>query len=304
MKGIILSGGYGTRLYPATKVICKQLLPVFDKPMIYYPLSVLMLSKIRDIMIISTPSDIGRFEQLFSDGSDYGLNIVYKAQEKAIGLAHAFILAKDFIKDDSVCLILGDNIFYGSHFSTLLQSCISLKEGATIFAYHVNDPSRYGIVELDDNFSPISIEEKPINPKSNYAIAGLYFYDNSVVEISGKLKPSLRGELEISDVNRVYLERKKIQVKVLGRGYAWLDTGTFDALQKASVFVQTIQERQGIKIACIEEIAYRMGYIDLCHLALLSNRYDNEYGRYLKSLVKMAAVEKKDQKFSSDLVFS
>jgi glucose-1-phosphate thymidylyltransferase len=245
-----------------------------------------------------------RFELLFGDGADYGLNIKYKVQKKPEGLAQAFIIGEDFIQDDSVCLILGDNIFYGSNFSKILMECTSLQEGAFIFGYLVNDPSRYGIIEFDEHFMPVSIEEKPVNPKSNYAIAGLYFYDNEVIDIAKKLKPSKRNELEITDLNKVYLERQKLNVKLLGRGYAWLDTGTFDALQKASVFVQTIQERQGIKIACIEEIAYRKGFIDLSQLIILANRYGNEYGAYLRSLVKMAPQEKIHQKFSSDFVFS
>jgi glucose-1-phosphate thymidylyltransferase len=304
MKGIILSGGYGTRLYPATKAICKQLLPVFDKPMIYYPLSVLMLASIRDILIISTPEDIGRFEALFGTGEDLGLKIKYKLQERPNGLAEAFILAEDFIEENSVCLILGDNIFYGSNFSNILQGCTCLEEGAIIFGYHVNDPALYGVVEFDHNFKPLSIEEKPLNPKSNYAVAGLYFYDNSVIEVAKALKPSKRNELEITDINRSFLERGSLEIKLLGRGYAWLDTGTFDALQKASIFVQTIQERQGIKIACIEEIAYRKGFIDLQQLCLLANRYNNEYGLYLSRVIKEVALEKKAQKFSSTFVFS
>lgn len=291
MKGIILSGGYGTRLYPATKAVCKQLLPVFDKPMIYYPLSVLMLASIKDILIISTPEDLPRFELLFGNGKDLGLNIEYRVQKKPEGLAQAFIIGDDFIGDDSVCLILGDNIFYGSDFSKILLQCTTLKDGAIIFGYHVNDPQRYGIIEFDENFAPKSIEEKPAKPKSNYAISGLYFYDNNVTHFAKSLKPSKRNELEITDLNRIYLEKKMLSVKLLGRGYAWLDTGTFDALQKASVFVQTIQERQGIKIACIEEIAYRKGFIDLHQLMALSGRYSNEYGVYLRSLIKTGAEE-------------
>jgi len=283
MKGIILSGGFGTRLYPATLAVCKQLLPIFDKPMIYYPLSVLMLSGIKDILIISTPLDIGRFESLFGNGSDFGLNISYKVQEKPEGLAQAFILGEKFIGKDSVSLILGDNIFYGHDLTLLLEESVHLKKGATVFGYHVNDPGRYGVVEFDENFNAISLEEKPLKPKSNYAVSGLYFYDNSVIEIAKKLKPSKRGELEITDVNKIYLERKELTVKLLGRGFAWLDTGTFDALQKASIFVQTIQERQGIKIACIEEIAYKKGFIDKSKLLALAKRYNNEYGEYLKA---------------------
>lgn len=283
MKGIILSGGFGTRLYPATLAVCKQLLPIFDKPMIYYPLSVLMLSGIKDILIISTPVDIGRFESLFGNGSDLGLNISYKVQEKPEGLAQAFILGEKFIGKDSVSLILGDNIFYGHDLTMLLEESVRLKKGATVFGYRVNDPGRYGVVEFDESFNAISLEEKPLKPKSNYAVSGLYFYDNSVIEIAKKLKPSKRGELEITDVNKIYLERKQLTVKLLGRGFAWLDTGTFDALQKASIFVQTIQERQGIKIACIEEIAYKKGFIDKSKLLALAKRYNNEYGEYLKA---------------------
>ncbi len=283
MKGIILSGGFGTRLYPATLAVCKQLLPVFDKPMIYYPLSILMLANIKDILIISTPEDTQRFEKLFGSGAHLGLNISYKVQKRPEGLAQAFILGEDFIKKDNVCLILGDNIFYGSDLTALLEESFHLKNGATVFGYRVNDPSRYGVVEFDEKFNAVSIEEKPLKPKSNYAISGLYFYDNSVIEIAKSLKPSKRGELEITDINREYLARKKLKVKILGRGYAWLDTGTFDALQKASIFVQTIQERQGIKIACIEEIAYRKGFISKEKLKQLSLKYNNEYGEYLKA---------------------
>ena len=300
MKGIILAGGLGTRLYPATLGVCKQLLPVYDKPMIYYSLSVLMLAGIRDILIISTPQDIDRFKVIFKDGRDLGLKIEYQEQKSPKGLAHAFIISRDFIGTDNVCLVLGDNIFYGNNLSYIFRECTTLKQGATIFGYYVNDPSRYGIIEFDKNQNIIGIEEKPKNPKSNYAIPGIYFYDNEVVEIAKNLKPSKRGELEISDVNLHYLKEKKLQLKLLGRGYAWLDSGTFEALQKASVFIQTIQERQGIKIACIEEIAYNMGLIDEKKLLFLSERYPNEYGEYLRLCVR----RKKTQKFSKDFVFS
>lgn len=285
MKGIILSGGYGTRLYPATLAVCKQLLNVFDKPMIYYPLSILMLANIKDILIISTPQDISRFQMLFSDGKDLGLNISYKVQEKPEGLAQAFILGEEFIQDDNVCLILGDNIFYGHHLTALLEECTQIKNGATIFGYRVTDPERYGVVEFDQNHRVLSLEEKPTKPRSNYAIAGLYFYDNSVIEIAKGLKPSKRNELEITDLHKEYLKRKALTVKLLGRGFAWLDTGTFDALQKASIFVQTIQERQGIKIACLEEIAWRKGFISKDKLLFLSKKYNNEYGNYIRSCV-------------------
>lgn len=295
MKGIILSGGHGTRLYPATKAICKQLLPIFDKPMIYYPLSILMLANIKEILIISTPQDTPRFEMLFSDGRDLGLSFTYQVQPKPLGLAHAFILAEQFIGDDSVCLILGDNIFYGHNLSSILQESAKLQEGALIFGYHVNDPERYGVIEMDEDLNPISIEEKPLKPKSNYAVSGLYFYDNEVVKIAKSLKPSSRNELEITDINKHYLNMHKLKIKLLSRGFAWLDTGTFDAFQKASTFVQTIQERQGIKIACIEEIAYKMGFIDQKRFLLLAEKYPNEYGDYLRSLLK-------NQKFSNCFV--
>ncbi|MFA5249893.1 MAG: glucose-1-phosphate thymidylyltransferase RfbA [Parachlamydiales bacterium] len=285
MKGIVLAGGHGTRLYPATLALCKQLMPVFDKPMIYYPLSVLMLAGLREILIISTPDDLPRFERLFGDGSSLGLRLQYKVQKEPRGLAEAFILGRDFIQKESVALILGDNIFYGHNFSRLLKECVKLKEGALIFGYHVADPERYGVVEFNPKKQVISIEEKPLRPKSSYAVPGLYFYDNQVVTIASGLKPSKRGEVEITDLNLAYLKAKKLRVKLFGRGLAWLDTGTFDSLQKASVFVQTIQERQAMKVACLEEIAYRMGFIDAKQLCRLSKKYNNEYGKYLQRLL-------------------
>jgi len=282
MKGIILAGGNGTRLYPATLFVCKQLLPVYDKPMVFYPLSVLMLAKIKEILIISTPLDIIRFKHLFGDGSHLGLKISYAQQDSPKGIADAFIVGKDFIGEDNVCLILGDNIFYGHDLSKLLEDCQNHVKGGLVFAYRVKNPSRYGVVEWDERNNVISIEEKPKNPKSSFAVPGIYFYDNSVVDIASKIKPSQRGELEITDIHKVYLQRKQLNVKILGRGFAWLDTGTFQDLQKASFFVQTIQERQGIRIACIEEIAYRLGYISVEDLLKIADRYkQNEYGQYL-----------------------
>ena len=262
MKGIILAGGSGTRLYPITKGISKQLIPVYDKPMIYYPLSTLMLAGITDILVISTPEYTPLFEQLLGDGSDIGVSLTYKVQEKPNGLAEAFILGADFIGDDSVCLILGDNIYYGSGLSKLVQEATQKIDGATVFGYHVNDPERFGVVEFDDNMKALSIEEKPKNPKSNYAVTGLYFYDNTVVEKAKNLKPSDRGELEITDINKLYLDEGKLDVKLMGRGYAWLDTGTHDSMMEAASFIAIIQKRQNLKVACLEEIAYRMGYIN------------------------------------------
>ena len=285
MKGIILAGGSGTRLYPITKGISKQLIPVYDKPMIYYPLSTLMLAGIRDILVISTPEYTPLFESLLGDGSDFGINLTYKVQEHPNGLAEAFILGKEFIGSDSVCLILGDNIYYGSGLSKQLQEAAKKEDGATVFGYHVNDPERFGVVEFDENMHALSIEEKPEYPKSNYAVTGLYFYDNDVVEIAENLKPSDRGELEITDVNKEYLRRGKLDVKLMDRGYAWLDTGTHDSMLEAASFISTIQKRQNLKVACLEEIAYRMGWIPKAKLIELAQPLKkNDYGQYLLRL--------------------
>lgn len=287
MKGIILAGGSGTRLYPITKGISKQLIPVYDKPMIYYPLSTLMLAGITDILVISTPEYTPLFEQLLGDGSDIGVSLTYKVQEKPNGLAEAFILGADFIGNDSVCLILGDNIYYGSGLSKLVQEAAEKIDGATVFGYHVNDPERFGVVEFDDDMKALSIEEKPENPKSNYAVTGLYFYDNTVVEKAKNLKPSNRGELEITDINKLYLNEGKLDVKLMGRGYAWLDTGTHDSMMEAASFIATIQKRQNLKVACLEEIAYRMGYISKEKLVELAQPMKkNDYGQYLLRLAK------------------
>lgn len=286
MKGIVLAGGSGTRLYPVTIGTCKQLLPIYDKPMIYYPLSVLMLAGIRDILIISTPLDLPRFEQLFGDGSSIGLNLSYCAQEVPNGLAEAFILGEEFIGDDNVCLILGDNIFYGDGFISMLHTATRLQEGAMVFGYKVADPHRFGVVEFDKNSSAISIEEKPKSPKSKYAVTGLYFYDNDVVKIAKTIKPSKRGELEITAINQVYLEQGKLKVELLGRGFAWLDTGTHDSMLEAGHFIQTIERRQGHKIACIEEIAYRNGWISSDDVIALSKPLEKSgYGQYLLELI-------------------
>ncbi|MBM7654742.1 glucose-1-phosphate thymidylyltransferase RfbA [Neobacillus cucumis] len=282
MKGIILAGGSGTRLYPLTKVVSKQLLPVYDKPMIYYPLSVLMLAGIKDIMIISTPEDISRFEQILGDGSDLGMNFTYKIQPHPGGLAQAFILGDEFIGDDNVALVLGDNIFYGHGLTDLLRKASARETGATVFGYYVNDPERFGVVEFDDNGKAVSIEEKPEVPKSNYAVTGLYFYDNRVVDIAKSIQPSPRGELEITDINKAYLEMGELSVELLGRGYAWLDTGTHASLLEASQFIETVEKRQSLKIACLEEIAYKMGYITKEKLLELAEPLTkNQYGQYL-----------------------
>ncbi|EHC2216508.1 glucose-1-phosphate thymidylyltransferase RfbA [Listeria monocytogenes] len=286
MKGIILAGGSGTRLYPLTKAISKQMLPIYDKPMIYYPLSILMLAGIKDILIISTPEDTPRFEQLLADSDQLGINISYAVQEKPEGLAQAFIIAEDFIGDDSVSLILGDNIYYGQGLSKMLQRASAKKAGATVFGYHVNDPERFGVVEFDESMKAISIEEKPTEPKSNYAVTGLYFYDNRVVEIAKSIKPSERGEFEITDVNKRYLELGELDVELMGRGFAWLDTGTHESLLEASTFIETIERRQNLKIACLEEIAYRMGYIDEAAVEKLAEPLKkNAYGQYLMKLI-------------------
>lgn len=288
MKAVILAGGAGTRLHPITKAVSKQLLPVYDKPMIYYPLSVIMLAGIREVLLISTPYDLAKFQELLGDGSRFGISMQYAAQAAPNGIAEAFIIGEKFIGADSVCLILGDNIFYGFSFSDMLKKAAALKEGAIVFGYYVKDPGRYGVVDFDENMNVVSIEEKPENPKSHYAVTGLYFYDNKVVEIAKNIKPSARGELEITDVNNAYLKAGALKLELMGRGMAWLDTGTHESLLEASVFIETIEHRQGLKIACLEEIAYNRGYIDrqklLDYAAELKN---NQYGQYLAQIAEM-----------------
>ena len=286
MKGIILAGGSGTRLFPITQVVCKQLLPVYDKPMIYYPLSTLMLAGIRDILIISTPSDLPKFKDLLGDGANLGLSLSYKIQESPRGLADAFIVGAEFIGKEKVCLILGDNLFYGHGLPEMLRDAVSQDKGATVFGYYVNDPERYGVVEFDKTGKVISIEEKPEKPKSNFAVVGLYFYDNDVIKIAKSLKPSPRGEIEITDVNKAYLEKGALKVKLMGRGFAWLDTGTHDSMVDASLYVKTIEDRQGLKIACIEEIAYKMGFINEDRLKKIAEPLmKSGYGEYLLKII-------------------
>jgi len=292
-KGIILAGGSGTRLYPVTQSISKQLLPVYDKPMIYYPLSTLMLAGIQDILIISTPDDTPRFESLLGDGSQWGLNISYKIQPSPDGLAQAFILGDTFIGNDLSALVLGDNIFYGHDFNELLSNAMKRENGATVFAYHVHDPERYGVAEFDKSNKVLSLEEKPKNPKSNYAVTGLYFYDKDVVAMAKSLKPSARGELEITDLNRLYLEKQKLNIEIMGRGYAWLDTGTHDSLLEASQFIATLENRQGLKVSCPEEISYRRGWINASQLERLAAPLSkNGYGQYLQRVLKEKSSNK------------
>jgi glucose-1-phosphate thymidylyltransferase len=291
-KGIILAGGSGTRLYPITKGISKQLLPVYDKPMIYYPLSVLMLAGIRDVLVITTQEDQSSFRRLLGSGKQFGIDISYTIQPRPEGLAQAFIIGEEFIGDDSVCLVLGDNIYYGQGFSKLLQAANNRDVGATVFGYRVNDPERFGVVAFDENRRAVSIEEKPVKPKSSFAVTGLYFYDNDVIDIAKSARPSSRGELEITTINQEYLERGDLTVEVLGRGYAWLDTGTYDSLHEASGFIETLEKRQGLKVACLEEVAFRMGYIDRDQLLAQAQEHEkNSYGTYLKQLVEIGAAE-------------
>jgi glucose-1-phosphate thymidylyltransferase len=286
-KGIILAGGSGTRLYPITHVISKQLLPIYDKPMIYYPLSILMLAGIRDILIISTPQDLPKFEALFGNGSHIGLNMSYAVQPNPEGLAQAFIIGKNFIAEENVCLILGDNLFFGHNLPVILNQAVRMEKGGVIFGYWVKDPERYGVVDFDENGNVVSIEEKPQKPKSNYALVGLYFFDNNVVEIASGIKPSARGEYEITEVMNAYLRRGDLKLELLGRGYAWLDTGTHESFLEAALFIETIQKRQGLKIACIEEIAWRLGYIDTQQVIRLAEPYmKNEYGQYLMQIIR------------------
>jgi len=288
MKGIILAGGHGTRLYPITQVMCKQLLPIYDKPMIYYPLSVLMLAGIREILVISTPDDLPRIESLLGDGSKLGMSFHYKVQEEPRGLADAFIVGEEFIGNDRVCLILGDNIFYGHGMPELLKDALATENGATVFGYYVSDPERYGVVDFDNEGNVLSLEEKPVKPKSSYAVVGLYFYDNKVVDYAKSLEPSVRGEIEITDLNRIYLDRKELRVKLMGRGFAWLDTGTHDSLIDAALFVKTIEDRQGLKISSIEEIAYKMGYIGESQLREIAEPLRKSgYGEYLLKMLEL-----------------